>query len=247
MQDSDKEKLLVNNHKGKTIVCLGDSIFGGSQGRLGVCQQIAARISGTVINGAFGGTRMSVRGQINGYEKFDFPSLAQAIASGDYSEQEQAMANYSLPSDYKMSMQALKNTDFNEVDIITFNYGTNDWASAIVADEYKAAMENSVSTILQAYPHIRFVEITPTWRCEKSNGTITWDSDSKTYGGVTLPQVIENMKEVADNILHIPVIDCYNIGINKYNFAHYFDGTDGTHQNANGRELIAKRIVHGLF
>lgn len=72
-----------------------------------------------------------------------------------------------------MSMQALKNTNFNEVDIITFNYGTNDWTSGVTEEEYKAAMENGVSTILQAYPHIRFVEISPTWRCGISNGAIT--------------------------------------------------------------------------
>ena len=240
----------VENHllKGKTIVALGDSIFGNNQSESGVANQIATRIVGTVINGAFGGTRMSLRGTANtGYDKFDFPSIAHAIASGDYSEQEQALEDYSLPTSYSLSLSSLKNTDFNDVDIIIFNYGTNDWTSSVEKTIYQEAMENSVSAILQVYPYIKFVAITPTWRCWISDGTITEDSDNKTYGASTLPQLIDNMKEVADTILHIPVIDCYNIGINKYNFANYFDGTDGTHHNAKGRELLARHITHALF
>lgn len=232
-----------------TIVCLGDSIFAKSIDGETVVTQIADRITGTVINGAFGGTRMSIRNyNSSGYEKFDFQALATAIATNDYSIQEQEIAEHSLSTLYAETLQLLKDVDFNNVDIILLNYGTNDWSSNTTCVAYQEAMVAGISTILQAYPHIRFVAVTPTWRCKIVDGAVTQDSDTETNTqDNTLVDIIQSMKEVAEHGLHIPVIDCYNIGINIYNFSYYFDGTDGVHQNIRGKELIAKRIVSELY
>lgn len=252
-EGGELEKLLINNMYKKKIVFLGDSIFGNNRTSTGVVNQIAARVAGTVINCAFGGTRMTLRQNANpgGYDKFDFPSIVQAIKSRNYSEQEQAITSNSLPTHYPDSLQLLKDTDFDTVDIIVFNYGTNDWTWNVTKDSYQEAMTKNITDILEQFPQIQFVAVTPTWRCtinkDGDTRTIVTNSDTETYTMGTVRDVISNMKEVAENTLHIPVIDCYNIGINRYNFANYFDGTDGTHQNAAGRELLARHIASKLF
>ena len=75
------------------------------------------------------------------------------------------------------------------------------------------------------------------------HGIYLEDSDTKVFGtNVTLPTICELMKTICKEDLHIPFIDCYNIGINKNNFSYYFNSTDGTHHDTNGRIALAEHI-----
>lgn len=238
----------VNAHilEGKTIVCFGDSIFGNNDSDTGVCKQIAKNTKATVINVAFGGTRMTNRGtETTGYDKFDFPTLSASVVSKDWSGQENALTTYSMPSYYASRLETLKNIDFSDVDIITFNYGTNDYTGyGDIREEYKTEMINCISRLQSAYQHIKFIAISPTWRLwYESDGIYLEDSDTKVFGtNVTLPTICELMKTICKEDLHIPFIDCYNIGINKNNFSYYLNSTDGTHHDTNGRIALAEHI-----
>ena len=55
----------------------------------------------------------------------------------------------------------------------------------------------------------------------------------------------EGAKQVAQR-LHIPCIDAYSFGINRYNYSYYFSRKDGVHHNANRRALMAEKIAREL-
>ncbi|MBO7663003.1 MAG: hypothetical protein J6U01_06495, partial [Clostridia bacterium] len=46
---------------------------------------------------------------------------------------------------------------------------------------------------------------------------------------------------------HLPVINNYEIGMNKYNRSYYFYSTDGTHPKPEGNELIADNIANKIY
>lgn len=68
----------------RTIVTLGDSIFGYHTGETGVSNLVADGLGCTVINGAFSGTRAIARSEDSGYNDFDFSTLVDAIVANDY-------------------------------------------------------------------------------------------------------------------------------------------------------------------
>lgn len=109
-------------------MCFGDSIFGENDEDTWLCKQIAKNTNTIVINVAFGGTRMTDRGSTDsGFDQFDFPKLSTSVVSKDWSGQENGLTFSGIPSYYASRLETLKNIDFSDVDIITFNYGMNDY------------------------------------------------------------------------------------------------------------------------
>ena len=114
--------------EGKKIVNLGDSIFGKTDDETGISKLLGTLTNATVYNCAFGGTMGTDRGDGSGFEKFDFPNLSNCISTNDYTSLEQALIDDStLPSYFDERVELLKNIDFSDVDIVTFNFGTNDY------------------------------------------------------------------------------------------------------------------------
>lgn len=247
---------------GKTIVNLGDSIFGATNDSTSTSAQIGLYVNATVINCAFGGTKACDRNNnLSNWRAFDLLALSSSIASGDWTAQDTALANSDaeasgssnkLPSYFADRLARLKAVDFSKVDIVTFNYGTNDYTDS--ADErtlYRTRLESCVKAMQTAFPNILFVGVSPTWRIFLS---VSGQPDSDTYyaswsGGqnVVLPLWCEAMKDVCEDSLHIPFIDCYNIGINRANYTRYFPSNDGTHHNANGRARLGEHVARGLM
>ncbi len=238
---------------GKKVVNFGDSIFGNYRDTTPTDKSISAYIAemtgATVYNAGFGGCRMAGHSQY--WNDFSMGSLADAIANSDWTAQETAVAKEAaLPAYFSDTVEMLKSIDWNEIDVITIGYGTNDYTGNVTCSNFKAALQYSLQTILTAYPHLQVIVVSPMWRWFLADGAYSHNSDdaqSKNANGDMLPDFVNACEEVAKQC-HVPYVDTYyDLGINSYNYLHYFANTDGTHPNNNGRQLRARYISSKLL
>lgn len=234
-------------HAKENIVNFGDSIFGNDDSSSGVSNLIALYTNSTVYNCAFGGTRMIARtSTTTGYDKFDFSTLMDAIISNDYSSQEEAISLYNLPSYYSKRLETLKSVDFEKINIVTLNFGSNDYIGGISISKFIEKYIEVVGKFQEKFPHINVVLITPTWRCWLDEEDLfVEDSNTKEYNGNTLIDFTDAYKQVAQT-LNIPLVDVYNIGINKNNWTRFFLTSDTTHHDVLGRDRLARVIARAL-
>lgn len=232
-------------NKGYTIVNLGDSLFGNFRDSTSISNYLANSTGATVYNCGFGGCRMS--GHYEPWSSFSMYKIADAITSGDFTEQETSSLHSEAPEYFGETVNLLKSIDFSKVDIITINYGINDFnggqnlsSDTFDFDTYEGSLRYSIEKILAKYPNIRIVLITPCWSYYIENGKYSYDSDTHTVNGNKLTDFVDKCKEVA-NDYHLPVVDTYNeLGVNKFNCTAY--SIDGIHYNEIGRKAIAKLI-----
>lgn len=250
---------------GKIIVNFGDSIFGNYRDTnvttdKSISKFIEEKTGATVYNAGFGGCRMSTHS--NYWDAFGMHSLADSIASGSWSVQDNALVSGAgaLPTYFSETVAMLKGIDWNEIDVITIGYGTNDYSGDRTTDpkendpyewtSFEGALRYSLRTILMAYPHLKVIVVSPMWRWFIENGEYLNDSDDQAatnYHGYTLPQFVASCEKIAKEV-HVPYLDnYYDLGINKYNYLYYFYPTDGTHPNVVGRSLRADYIVSKLY
>lgn len=251
------EKITYKPFLGKTIVCFGDSVTEFGNYPAG----IAARTGATVYNVGFGGCHLAKRRDTsseggNAYDKLSMYNLARFVVSRDFTELDAAVEyiKENEGDDNTSIAERLKSVDFNNVDIITIFYGTNDYTQGgktfgdIDSEDistFRGAINYIVKTIQTAYPHISIVFITPTHRLV---GTDNADSDKIVISELTLSGIADCIVEQA-NINHVPAINMYKeSGFNAYNHACYF--ADGVHPNQQGYDHIADRLsayLCGLF
>lgn len=241
---------------GKTIVNFGDSIFGNYQFPNDISTEIAKLTGATVHNCGFGGCQMSEH-SIEDYKPFSMCKLADAITTGDFTTQDEKANGTVVPSYFKSHVDLLKSIDFTDVDIVTIAYGTNDFTSGDAlenadnnkdATKFAGALRYSIETLLNTYPHLKIFVCSQTYRFwYDDSGNFSEDSDTKTFSsGLKLTDFVEKTKEVAEEY-HLPFVNNYNIGMNKYNRSVYFSSADGTHPKLVGRHLIASHIAKELF
>ena len=236
---------------GKKIVNFGDSIFGNFRDTTSVSSNIADITGATVYNVGFGGCQMSDRSD-NGWKAFSMCNLATAVASQDFTTQDDAIANppTGMPAYFATHLATLKSIDFSTVDIVTIAYGTNDYTAGDSLDNssnlkdistFAGALRYSIETLLTAYPNLKIVIGTPIFRLWLNGTTVEYTSDTRTYAGdFTLIDMTEKVKDVGEEY-HCQVIDAYNdFGVNQYNWERIFDSTDTTHPNAAGRALLGR-------
>lgn len=232
--------------EGKTVVCFGDSLFGMYRGETSAPAWVGYVTGATVYNVGFGGCRWANHPS-HGYAEFSMWALADAVATGDWSTQDQYASS---GSDYFPEQLALlKSIDFSTVDYVVIHYGTNDFGGnvAIGSDSPDTdhsticgAMRYSIKALLTAYPHLRIFISLPVFRFWSSGGVTTYSDTYTNSLGNTLPQVISAMESVSEEY-NLPYVDgYYKLGINKLNAQSYL--TDGTHQNTVGRERFGSYI-----
>ncbi|MEE0137744.1 SGNH/GDSL hydrolase family protein [Fusobacterium ulcerans] len=248
---------------GKKIVNFGDSIIGTFVGSGSIPNVITDITGATTYNVGFGGCQMSDR--TNQYWKdFSMCALADAVASGDFSQQTADMADpdwTNKPDNGISNLNRLKAIDFSEIDYVTISYGTNDYTAGDVLDnendpyDYSTvlgALRYSCKTLLEAYPNLKILVCSPIYRLflSSSGGSVVIDAtgDDRTYaGGYTLKELSAAMVNCAKE-MHIPVLDAYNdLGLNSWNYTNFFTGTDGTHPNLNGRAELARLYAMKLL
>ena len=274
---------------GKKIVFMGDSIVGNFNDSTGICAQIAARTGAEVINCGFGGSRMAYRhsqygdatpgatgyndgatdAQKNNVDQYRYWNtlsgygLAGAIASGTWTAQETAASSMSSALDYFQSrVAAMKAINWNTVDYILWEYGTNDFSTSVMLSDtedttnmfaYDNAYRGAIELILTAYPHIQIIPITPLWRWWRDGDTTNFLDDSNThtmndYDGTArlLTAFVEKVQAIAREYQMPCIDDYYTMGANKLTYLHYYDNTDGVHPNSEGRARIAEHIASQL-
>ncbi len=239
--------------KGKTVVCLGDSLFGMYRGDTSSPAYVAGATGATVHNCGFGGCRMSVH-PTNGYGAFCMWALAKAIADNDWTTQDAQVS--SGPDYFAEHLNLLKSLDFNNVDIAVIHYGTNDFGagSGTTIDNVNSpedyntlcgALRYSIKKLLTAYPKLRIYISLPVYRFWTSDdGTVSFTENYTRYGH-TLIDFAEALRGVAAEF-NLPVIDgYYGLGVNKFNASTYL--VDGTHHNNDGRKLFGEFIGANLI
>lgn len=233
---------------GKKILCLGDSIFGMKNTE--VSEFFKSITKANVYNCALGGTRMAQHEE--GWDNWSMYRFAYSIANNDWAIQENGLTHTNVPPFAEERLAFIKTLDFNDIDVITINHGTNDWSGSITLDNdsnpldtttYMGALRYSIETILTAYPHLKIVVLSPCWRYwNDSDGNFANDSNTRTNTlGEALVSYVSKGKEVAESY-QLDWVDLYHIGFNKFTASIYFPSTDTTHPNNTGRLAIAKKM-----
>lgn len=242
---------------GKTIVNFGDSIFGNRRPPNDISTEIARLTGATVHNCGFGGCRMTYRS--DNWGAFSMCALADSIVNNDWTLQDTAIntSGWGMVEYFPETVTLLKSIDFSKVDIITIAYGTNDFTASVAMDNtennkdttrFAGALRYSIETLLNTYPHLKIFVCSQTYRFWlDDSGAFIEDSDThENLNGTKLTDFVTKTKEVAEEY-HVPYIDNYNIGMNKYNRSVYFSSTDGTHPILAGCDLMAANIAKKLF
>lgn len=251
---------IINLHplNDKVIVNFGDSIFGNKRTPDDISTQLAEITGATVYNCGFGGCRMSAHN--TNWDAFSMYRLAEAIATGDFSVQDAVDVSSvsEMPSYFIETRNLLKSIKWNDVDIITIAYGTNDFTASVDIDSetniydtttFAGALRYSIEKLLGTYPHLKIFVCGQTYRFwMDSSNVFTDDSDTRTNtNGVKLTDFVQKTKDVS-NGYHLKFIDNYfDLGINKFNRSHWFPATDGTHHNKLGGKLIAEHMANELY
>jgi lysophospholipase L1-like esterase len=239
---------------GKKVVNFGDSIFGSYESPTSISAYIGSKTGATVYNVGFGGCRMGWH--YDPWDAFSMYRLADAVSTGDFSRQDQAIINGSgtLLSYFSNHLATLKGIDFNTVDYITISYGTNDWFSDdIILDSplnrleistYKGALRYSLEKLLSSFPHLKIMILTPIFRTMQNE---TDNSDNYAHKDLYLTDFVQGAIDVAKEY-HVPCLDnYYELGFNKFNRWEYFPDDDGIHPNVLGRQKIGEKVGSALI
>ena len=232
-----------------------------------ISSYLAKYTGATVYNMGFGGCRMSKHPSTKTlWDAFSMYRLADSICTGDFSYQEEAFLKEEgkevkdLPDYFTKRIDDLKSIDFNEVDIITIGYGTNDYTGEVAIDNESGydcatllgAMRYSIELIQKTYPHVSIFICSATYRAWLDSSTseykVTADSNEHMNGkGKCLGDFNAALYDCSAEY-NLPYIDLYyELGINRQNRQYYFPKNDGTHHNLFGRRLIAKKMAEEFF
>lgn len=236
----------------KVVVHFGDSITGAYPYGDNYPYWVEKITKMKTYNVGIGGTRMAnIEANNQNTNTFSMATLSDAVVSGDFSQQEAHASDVGVQVPFRVKI--LKSIDFNNVDIVTIAYGANEGGLAQDNENdkfdtytYKGAARYAVKNLLEAFPHLRIVLLTPFYRFYDSEGL---DSDERVRGstGLKLTDNVQSIKEVAEE-LKVPFVDMYySLGINKYNRLEYYSPTDGVHPLSNGRKLIGERLAGELL
>ena len=243
----------TSRFKDKTIVCFGDSITGNYKLPYDYPSFVAKYTGAKVYNCGFGGCRMSTLTTESTTNPLSMPNLVDAILSKEWTTQQQAAS--SLSQNHINNLNTLERIDFNQVDYITIFYGTNDFTSKIPLDDddddkfnihtYAGACRYSLKKLLENYPHLKFLLITPMFRSRQADGDGKNSDEYDNGVGVFLYGYANKLIEVAKEF-KVPYINMYEEScINKYNSEYYLE--DGLHPNEAGREKIGSCISGNLM
>ena len=237
--------------EGEICVCFGDSLLGLPEAPEDYASVIAAETGLTTVNAGIGAASIA-KNPNEAYDAFSLYRLADAVVTGDWTLQDSKVAE--LPLGNSASRLAdLKSVDWSKVSVVTLGMGLNDINDGYVienADDVKdvntvkGALRYSVEKLLTAYPHIKIMVLTPTYRYLYNSNM---GCDEKLYNGNSYEQYIDAIISVAREY-KLPYLDLYRtIGFNAYNFKYYYLQEDGTHLNSKGNARLGKRISNELL
>lgn len=239
--------------EGKTVVCLGDSLFGMYRDQTASTKPIADLTGAAVYNAGFGGSRISYH-PYSGYDAFSGFRLADAVATGDWSLQQAQIADGE--EYFEDQLNILMGIDFSEVDIIVLHYGTNDFNSKYIplsnssdpddTNTVCGALRYTIKKLKEACPDSEIVVSLPVYRVWTSpDGESVYAEDREDSFGNTLYDLCEEMKKASEENSVTYIDNLAELGIKQSNARDFLE--DGTHLNKEGRKLFGETIADHLI
>ncbi len=235
-----------------TILCLGNEPFSQDTSGTGLAGQIASLGNVDVINAAFPGSQVTCENAQYSVESLDTMDdifnlfyVSYAISIGDFSSLETVASAHTEDDTYQRSVDALKNTDFDKVDIIAVMYDGADYINGMamqnpdVPEElttYVGSLTNSFQLLQAAYPYIRIVFLSPYYA--EYNGASGRTTD---IGNGTLVNYFQWAYDTCGSC-SVSFLDNYYGSVNENNYAEYL--SDGIHLNAAGATKVADHFVY---
>lgn len=233
----------VEENRGKTFVCFGDSIWDVSRDETGIAYLLGERLDANVINMCMSGTSAAKRGtEEENWDATCFVEVADAITGGG--------GNSYL--DEQNERIGLYEVDYSAVDYFLIAYGLNDYFCALERESddpydkntYAGALRYGVKKIQETYPNAEIMILSSTYCQLYSYGKVKADSHTLDYGGGTGRDYVSTAQKVAEE-LGVGFSDNYNtMYINEYNGPKYL--RDATHFTEKGREVYAKVVADAI-
>ena len=236
------------------IVLLGDSIIGQPAQNV-LPFALSGLTKKRVFQLGFGGCTMAWRSAQGGgtdYDWFSFVSIADAIASGDYSLQENATGTV----DYRFQIDQMKSIDWTKKITIICNYVNNDLTNGIelgnsynsnmIIDElnknkFLEAQIYGVKKILTAHPDTKFIFLGKMFRMY-NNGVLPEFEYVNPTTNLNAQNFIDSEKDNCKK-MGLRFIDAINYGVRtSFNINSYT--LDGTHFNGYGATEFAKYLYN---
>lgn len=253
----NSELLAGRDDKETQILFLGDDILSYGSGETSIPTLTEAATGATVYNCPFPGSCYA-----SSYESFNdeycndafsFVRIAYCIKSGDFTllEAYKTEADIYDPS-FDSTITQLQMIDFNQIDIIFLAYGTHDYLNGLQTTDganekaitaMTGALYTGIDVIHEAYPHIRFAVISPTF-CfyDEGNGTLS-PGDVRRVGvsEENLGGYVVALRAMCE-MIGTSFLDMYfGIPLNADTAQEYL--TDNLHVNDNARRLIADKVI----
>ena len=178
---------------------------------------------------------------------YNFFYVAYSISSGNFDGQNFVATTREEPV-YTESAQALTNLDYNDVDIIAVMYDDSDYRTLAPAyngdtsdlSSFAGSLKSGIRMIQEAYPHIRIVFLSPTYRPyidEKGNEqnpatTDLGNGEVVGYNAYAYMMCSET---------GISYIDNFSGSVNALNYRRFID--ENGILNDQGRYEVAKHFV----
>ena len=249
--------------KSYNVVILGDSVianFFNYYGSPSIPEYVERQTGLTVYNGAFGGSGMAVkRTEQSGAaltSSWCMANLAEDIGLDAWEGLRASMSyanhyvetNPQVFSNYEERLKGLSQIDFDKVDVLILEHGTNDYNMGVTVDNpsdpydkttFGGALRYSLKLLQEKYPNLQIVLLTPFY-CEINIDGEYIKCDEKDWGGGILEDYVKKEMEIA-NEFGVDLIDgYYGSGINAKTLPTYMP--DRLHPSADGVARIGDMI-----
>lgn len=239
------------------VLFLGDSIVGQSRDDTSIPALTAQQLGITVVNGAFGGTTMSLQNRENRdayyHDGLSFSQLARAVAAQDFGVQQTIRTKDYVTMHFKDVVDELDTVDYSSVKTVVITYGMNDYTTGSPISNpldpedpgtMEGAMRTGIRFLRQAYPNLRIIFMSPTYCWFVNTSGITDETcETNDYGGGCMEDYVEAQRRVALEC-GVEFLDLYH---DFYPHVEYGDWKlyteDGMHPNEAGRQKIAQALA----
>jgi len=243
-----------------TVLCLGNAPFSDDRGEAGLAGQIAALSGANVINASFPGSQVTClnpsydTSTIEGMNDiFNLFYVVYSMTLGNYDAMETVATLHADDERFAASIDALKNTDFDSVDIIAVMYDATDYVNGMPVinmnnreelTTYSGSLLNSFRLIQETWPHIRVVFMSPTYMTFLNEEGEALDGRTTDIGNGTLIQYWQFAFDTCGSA-SVSFLDNYYGSVNDSNYGQYL--LDNIHLNEAGRTKVADHFVYKVI
>lgn len=253
---SDDKKAGHTYDDEETILFLGNDAITYDTGDTGVAAQVASKLGATCINCGFPATTVANKNSSFSedypLDAFSFVSVANAIASGDYSQMEENAGKFE-DYNYTINTGELKKVDFDKVDTLVIYYNAQDYLNLRIGMNpdndsdpitYSGALNAGIKAIQEKYPYIRIVcmSFTMCYAFDSSGQLVS--GDRYDFGNGKLTTYLQFMIDMS-GATGVSFVDNYYGTIHEDNSSEWM--LDNIHVNAQCNEHVAEHFVKAIY